>query len=206
MIRPMVSRLALALPLASAATAQAPKPAARICLAPTGIETVAGSASDAMNAVRDAFTSYLTGPSVTVTPLSARLTSQAREVAKAANCPYVLITSIKHTRKNGGNGLLGRMAGSAVQQGVSAAGSSVNNTAGRVATNAAAGAAGTVAYNYGYNVRAKDELTLTTRLESAAGVVLVQKSDERKAKSDNEDLLTPLVQKAAEAVAAAVSK
>ena len=55
-------------------------------------------------------------------------------------------------------------------------------------------------------MKAKDELTLTTRLESGNGAVLAEKTEKRKAKADAEDLLTPLVQSAAEVVAAAVAK
>jgi hypothetical protein len=36
--------------------------------------------------------------------------------------------------------------------------------------------------------------------------VLIEKTDKRKAKSDGEDLLTPMVQQAAEAIAAAVTQ
>jgi len=204
-IRFIIPRLLVALPFASAA-AQAPKTAARICLAPTSVETAAGSASDVMNAVRDAFTSFLTGPSIGVAPLTARLQSQAREEARSSDCPYLLFTSVKHVRKTGGHGLLGRMAGSAVQQGVYTAGAATNSTAGRIVTSATAGAAGAVAYNYASSMKAKDELTLTTRLESASGTVLVEKTEKRKAESDAEDLLTPLVERASTAIAAAVSR
>jgi len=54
-------------------------------------------------------------------------------------------------------------------------------------------------------VRAKDELSLTWRLETGAGEALSEKTEKRKAESDGEDLLTPLAQKAAEAVATAVT-
>jgi hypothetical protein len=54
--------------------------------------------------------------------------------------------------------------------------------------------------------RQKDELALSYRLENAGGQVLVEDSGKRKAKSDGEDLLTPLAQKAAEAIAEAVAK
>jgi len=55
-------------------------------------------------------------------------------------------------------------------------------------------------------VRAHDELTLTYRLEGAGGDVLAEKTEKQKADSDGEDLMTPVAQRAAEAVAAAVSK
>ena len=60
--------------------------------------------------------------------------------------------------------------------------------------------------DYANGSRRKDELTLGYRLESGAGVVLVDESEKQKAKSDGEDLLTPVVQHAAESVVAAAAR
>jgi hypothetical protein len=194
----------LAIPMWRSAAAQQPSPI-RVCIAPTTVEAVTGNALDAANAVREAFASYLTGPTLTTEPLQSRLQSQAREEARGAHCPYVLLTTINHVHKTSmSNGLLGRMAGSAVQAGASAVGSSMGSTVGRVAASATASAAGIAAYNYSSSVKTKDELSLVTRLESASGEVLAERTDKRKAQSDGEDLITPAVAKAAEAIAAAV--
>jgi ABC-type uncharacterized transport system substrate-binding protein len=53
-------------------------------------------------------------------------------------------------------------------------------------------------------VKTKDEMTLSYRLESATGQVLSEDKSSRKAQSDGEDVLTPLVQKAAEKIVSAV--
>ena len=161
-----------------------------------------------MTAVRETFTSFLTGPTLEVAPLTARLPDQAREEAKAANCPYVLFTSVKQTHSSGGGGgsFLGRAAGSAIQQGAYAAGGITGSTAGQIGINAAGGAAGAAASNYGSYTKPNDELTVTARLESGDGKVLVNTSNKKKAESTGEDLLTPLVEKAATQVAGAVSK
>ncbi len=198
----------LFLTLSSAsAVAQGTPGRAHICLAPASVETAGGTAADAMKAVRETFTSYLTGPSLEVAPLSARLPSQAREEAKASNCPYLLLVTLKQVHKSGGgSGLLSRVAGGAAQQGAYAAGASSSSAAGQVAGEAAGGAAGAAASNYGSSTKTKDQLTLTSHLESADGTVLVDMTDTRKAESDGEDMLTPLVEKAATAIAAAVAK
>ena len=188
-----------------ALAAQTAPPAARICLAPATVEGNAGNPDTAMSAVRETFTSFLTGPSLSVTPLTARLESQVREEAKAATCPYLLLTTLKHEHKSSGGGLLGRTVGSAIQQGAWSAAGSVGSTAGRIATDAAAQAAGAAAYNYATATKVKDELTLGYRLESGSGTVILEKSDKRKAQADGEDILTPEVRKAAEAIAAAVA-
>jgi len=140
-----------------------------------------------------------------VQPLSARLQSQVREEAKLAGCQFLLLPSLKHERKTGG-GLLGKVAGGAVQQGAWAVTGSTGSTLGRVAVGAAAGAASSAVSDYAYSSRQKDELTLSYRLEGAGGRVLLDKSEKRKAKSDGEDLLTPVAQRAAEQIANAAAK
>jgi len=217
-VRPIV--LSLLVPLAATtvhaqATSAAPAapaapsgpPKAHICMAPSSVETAGSTAADAIAAVRAQFTSYLTGPTLEVALLQSRLPDQARIEAKADNCPYVLFTTLKQVHKSGGGGggLLGRVAGGAVQQGAYAAGSDVSSTGARVAMNAGAGGAGS-AMSYSGSTQAKDELTLTTHLEAADGTVLVDMTDKRKADSNGEDLLTPLVEKGATAVAQAVAK
>lgn len=201
-------RRLLAPALVATLTAAAPAPwhaaaPIQICLAPTTVD--AGSVGDAAGAVRETFTGFLAGPKFTLTPLEARLESQAREEAKAGNCPYLLLTHVKHTHKQGGGGILGRAAAGAAQQGAWSAGTAIGSVGGRVAAGAAAGAAGAAASNYASSIKSKDELTLSYRLESAGGTALLDKSDKHKAESDGEDLLTPMVQKAAEAIVSAVS-
>ena len=177
----------------------------RICLAPATVEAVPGG-FDPETAVRETFTGFLTGPTLAVTPLEARLVSQAREEAKQAGCAFLLLPTIKHERKTGGGGFLGKVVAGGVQQGAWSAAGAAGSTVGRVAAGAAAGAAANAASDYAASSQVRDELTLKYRLESAAGEVLIEKSGKRKAKSDGEDLLTPLVLPAAEAVAQVLAK
>jgi hypothetical protein len=178
----------------------------RICLAPASVEENSGNATAAMDAAREAFLSYLTGPSLAAHPLKARLAAQVREEAGQAGCPYLLLTTLKHVHRKSGGSALGKMVAGAAQQGAYEAGVATGTTAGRVAGVAAYGAAGQAAYDYASGVHNKDELTLRYRLESPDGTVLVEKEDKRKAKSDGEDLLTPMVAQAAETIVAAVPK
>jgi hypothetical protein len=177
----------------------------QICLAPATVEA-APNGVDPLAAVRDAFTSFLTGPTLAVQPLSARLQSQVRQEAKLAGCQILLLSTVKHERKSGGGGILGKVASGAVNQGAWAVSGSAGSTVGRVVAGAAAGAASSAVYDYASSSRSKDELTLIYRLESGAGALLVEKSEKRKAKSDGEDLLTPLVQRAAETIAEAAAR
>jgi hypothetical protein len=97
------------------------------------------------------------------------------------------------------------MAGSAVQSGAWSAASGASSVVGRAAASAVAGAAGEAASNFASSVKVSDEIELSYRLESADRKVLVKKSEKRKAESDGEDLLTPLVEHAAERIANAVT-
>lgn len=193
--------------MAAPGTASAQDSAAvkRICLAPATVEASASSDA-AIGAVQEAFTTYLSGPTLATQPLKARLTSQVRQEAHQAGCPYLLLATVKHEKKRG-SGILGRVAAGAVQQGAWEAGMGSGSAAGRIAGQAAYGAAGAAATAaYASTFHAKDELTLSYRLESPEGKVLAEDRDKRKAKADGEDLLTPLVEKAAEAIAGVVSR
>ena len=197
--------LVLTLLATDSLAAQGTPAPARICIAPPTAQVASGNSTDAANAVRDAFTAYLTGPTLTVTPLTARLASQAHEEAKQAGCPHVLYTALKHERKQGNN-MLGRMAGSVAEGAAWELRGSASSAAGRVAASAAASAASTAARSFAGNVKSKDEITLDYRLETGDGTIVVKNAGKAKAESDGQDLLTPLIERAAEAVAAAALK
>jgi hypothetical protein len=188
----------------TAAMALEPADTTRICLAPAVVEASTGSAASAGDAVRETFSSFLTGPTLGVQPLSSRLSSQVHTEAKQANCQYLLLTTVKQQHKSGSH-ILGRAAGEAVHEGAWRAAGSVGSTAGSVVASAAAGAANGAVWDMSSTVKAHDELSLSYRLENADGNPLIEKTDKGKASSDGEDLLTPLAQRAAEAVASAVS-
>jgi hypothetical protein len=173
----------------------------RVCIAPAAIES-APSASDAMTAIRDAFSAMLAGPGITPVPLQAKLQSLVRDEAKQSNCAFLLLPTFKHIHKTSGAGLLGKAAFGAVEAGAYEV--SGSSTAARVAAGAAHGAANQAEWHYSYSVKTKDEMTLSYRLESATGQVLSEDKSSRKAQSDGEDVLTPLVQKAAEKIVSAV--
>ena len=194
---------ALAVPSA-AAFAQDNAQAGRICLMPTSVQMVSGSSDAAITAVRASFSSFLTGPSLGVVELKARLQSQAREEAKQANCPYLLLTTMKQQRKTD-RGLLRRATSGAIEAGAGQVIGSARSTEARIAAGAATQAA-MAAREVSYSVKTKDELELTYRLESATGAVLLDKTEKRTAKSDGEDVLTPLVERASEAIASQVAK
>jgi hypothetical protein len=174
-----------------------------ICLAPASAQIPDMRSDEAGTAVGQMFTSYLTGPSLSVVPLTARLASQAREEARQKNCVYVLFASVRQERKTQTTGLLGRIAAGALQNGASQVAANTGSAGTRVVASAAAGGA---ANTYiASSTRIRDTLELEYRLESADGKTLTAHTEKRKATSDGEDLLTPLVEQAAEAVASKVT-
>jgi len=166
----------------------------------TGVD---GDATAFASSLRDLFASYLTGPSLRAVNLEARLASQAIEEARTKECGYVLVTKMtkKHDSGNGLGRALGQAAGSAAYYGVPYYGGSAAAAAARGAVVAGAHAISTLSST----TRAKDELTLEFRLGTVETVLRASpKTEKAKAKRDGEDLLTPLVEKAAEAIASTI--
>jgi hypothetical protein len=195
----------LAIAFAVASMSSAPPAPLPICLAPADAQFPSTDAIEASAAVNEVFKSYLTGPSVSIVPLTARLASQARLEARQASCSFVLFVSAKLERHKRAGGVLGQIAGHAAQDAAWGAAIDASSTTKRVASMAAVGAA-RAATDMAATTRAHDELQLSYRLESTTGAVLKQGKAKRKAKSDGEDLLTPLVERAAEEIVGVVSK
>jgi hypothetical protein len=166
----------------------------------------AGKSDEAVQAVRDVFVSFLSGPTLKVTPLTSRLASQAKEEAKQSHCRYVLFVTLTHKKKTGGSGLFTRAAGEAAGTAVwhIPGGGSAGSAAAR---SAATSVASTALRGVSSNVKAKDEMTLDYRLEAAdRSAPVLTKSEKSKANSDGEDLLTPMVERASTVVANTVTQ
>jgi hypothetical protein len=199
-----VTSAALAQPApATAPGSQAGAPTCIALVLPSA-KGAAGDATEFAKSLRELFTSYLTGPSLRAIPVDARLASQAIEEARQKQCGYLLLTSIERKRNDGSGWgrALGRAAGNAAFYGVPYGG-----TAATAAARGAAIAGAHAISAMAETTKAKDEVTLEYRfgmLDNATRAA--PQTQKAKAKSDGEDLLTPLVEKAAEAIAAAVLK
>jgi hypothetical protein len=191
-------------PVSTAATG-APKKqgSVRIGIVTPKTQMSAGDAAQAAEAVRNTFASYLTGPNLDVIMLNARLPSQVVAEARQRECDFVLYTSLTQKKGSGGgmfSRALGNMAGSAVAH-------IPVNTRGEAAARSVAVTGIHTTSNIASTIKAKDELTIEYKLEATDGAKPeVTNTAKAKAKSDGEDVLTPLIEKAAEAVVAAVMK
>ena len=184
----------------SATTAQ-PTAACIAIMSPT-VEGVPGSAADASKGMSDLMASYLQGPSAKAIILEAKLPSMAAEEAKQKGCEPLLITSV-HRKSGGGRGLmkaLGQAAGTASWD-LPYGGSAAAGVA-RAGTSAGLQTVSSLAQS----TKAKDEISFEYRLQTAGGQTLLgPKTENQKARADDEDLLTPVVTRAAEDIVAATA-
>ena len=182
------------------ATKDSPKQAGviRIGLIMPKVQMSSGDAAQAAEALRGNFASYLRGPGIEVIPLAARLPSLASQEALQNQCDYVL--SLSMSIKKGGGSIFGRAVGNIVG---SAAG---NIPVGGSATTAAAIGGVYTTSAIVSSIKAKDNVTLEYKLEPLdRGRKGLENTAKAKANSDNEDVVTGLIEKAASDVVTTVS-
>lgn len=176
----------------------------RIGLVMPKVQMSAGNAAQTAEAVRNGFAQYLKGPTVEVVPLSAMVASAVIEEARQKQCDYVLYVSMT-VKKGGGGGMFGRAIGNI-------AGSAAGHIpgGGSAATGAARSAAITGVYTtaaIAANIKAKDELSLEYKLDKTenASTVLTN-TGKAKAKSDGDDILTPVIESAAQTIVSTIRR
>jgi hypothetical protein len=172
----------------------------RIGLVLPTVQVTAGDAAQTAEAVRNTFASHLNAPGVEVVTLSAASATEARQ----KQCDYMLFVSMT-VKKGGGGSMFGRSIGNiaGAAAGHIPGGSTAGSAAARSATVAGVYTAATIAGN----TKAKDELSLEYRVDrtDSPNTVLTDAA-KVKAKTDGADILTPQVEKASQAILAAVRK
>jgi hypothetical protein len=156
------------------------------------------SAADLSAAVQNTLAEYLKSPAIELVQLEAKLPSQVEVEAKQKECDFVIFANVSHKKGGGGFGsMFGKVVAPAVGQvGIGHTGSTAGNVAGQVATTAIVNA-GTVSAN----VKQKDELTLDVRLQAPGGASpAASRQFKSKAKSAGEDIITPVVEQAAQMI------
>ena len=170
----------------------------------SGIKT--GSVGDGMNAqalagaIQTSLGEYFKGTGVEIVLLEAKLSSAIEQEARNSNCDFVLFAQVSHKRGGGGFGGLrsiGNVLGGAVPYGGSVAGQVAAETA-RVTIWTAADAAA--------SIKAKDELTLDVNLKKTDGSAALTRQFKSKAKSEGEDIISPIVEQATQAIVDFVNK
>ena len=161
------------------------------------------SAQDLAAAVQNTLASYLKVPNVEIVALEARLSSGITSEAKQKECDYIIYTNVSHKKGGGGGfgGMFGQALGSAIgHTGIGHTGSVAGNLAGQVATQAIVSAT-----TVSSNVKSKDEITLDLKLNRADGSSAIAKVFKAKAKSNGDDIISQIVEQAAEEIVRVVS-
>lgn len=161
------------------------------------------SAQDLSAAVQNTLGEYLKGSKVEIVPLEARLASAITAEAAEKQCAYVLNIQVSH--KKGGGGGFGKMFSSIapVLSNVVPMGG-MGGMGGAIASSVVSTAV-TTAASTSANVKAKDEITLDIKLVNGANAVL-SKQIKAKAKSEGEDIISPMIEQAAQAIVDSIGK
>jgi len=156
------------------------------------------NATDLAAAVQNTLTEYLKSPSVELVQLEAKLPTQIEAEAKQKECDFVIYANVSHKKGGGGGfGMFSKVVAPAVGQvGIGHTGSTAGNVAGQVATSAIVSAGAMSA-----NVKKKDELTLDVRVQASGdSSTAAARQFKSKAKSSGEDIITPVVEQAAQLI------
>jgi hypothetical protein len=162
------------------------------------------SATELAAAIQNSLIEYLKTPKLEIVQLEAKLPSAIADEAKEKECDYVIYANVSHKKGGGGfGGMFGKVLAPAIgQTGLGSTGSTAGNIAGSVATRAIVSAGSMSA-----NVKSKDEITLDIKLVSAQdNSSAFARQYKGKAKSDGEDIISPLIEQAAQAILDAVKK
>lgn len=156
---------------------------------------------DLAAAIQNTFGEYLKNSKVELVNIEAKLPSAQDAEAAEKQCDFVLYATVSHKKGGGGFGMFGKVIGSAVEQtGGGSWGNTGANLAGKVAANSIV-----TATNATSNVKSKDEITLDIKLQKQSAEVL-SKQYKTKAKSAGEDIISPTIEQAAQAIIDAAAK
>jgi outer membrane lipoprotein SlyB len=168
------------------------------------VQLTSGDTAQAAETLRKSFAGYLNGPTIEVVSLSARVAAQALDEARQSQCDYILSASM-NVKKGGGSSMFGRAIGNI-------AGSAAGHIpgGGSASTGAARSAAITGVYTtaaIASSIKAKDELSLEYKLDNVeTSKTVLSNTAKAKAKSDGEDILTPIVETTSRTIVSTVAK
>jgi hypothetical protein len=160
------------------------------------------NAQELAGAIQNTLGEYLKGSRIEIVPLEAKLASAVSDEAREKQCDFILNATVSH--KKGGSGFGGMLKAVAPMMGniIPMAGGAGGAIAGSIASTVITTAAGATA-----NVKPKDEITLDISINPAGGgAAILTKQFKTKAKSGGEDIISPMIEQAAQAILDAVAK
>ena len=154
------------------------------------------AANDLAKAVENTFGQSVKGTKVEIVPIEAKLAAAQTEEAKQKECDYLMTATASHKKGRGGFGGFGKMFSSVAPV------MGYGGIAGQVVASAVITAA-----SMSGSMKAKDELTLDIALNTAAnnGPTLA-KQFKAKAKGDGDDIISAVIQQAAQAIIDTIGK
>jgi len=185
----------------------------RIGVAPPDAQVGQGnnSGADYSTPIRNAEIALMSGPAIEIVPLDSHLAVQLQAEAQQKQCDYILSSAVSVKHSSGGFGKfmkMGSVAASMTPVGMMAhgMGSAVAASAGMAASQIAQQQAVNQLAGFNGQIKSKDDVSVQYQLiATGQNTPVVQNSLAGKAKSDGEDVLTPLLQQAATSVLTAVT-
>ena len=155
----------------------------RIGLVMPTVQASNGNTAQTAETVRNSFAQYLRGSNVEVMTLAAQQPSAAIEEARQGQCDYVLSVSMT-IKKGGGGSMFGRAIG-----------------------NIAGAATGHIPASGATAIKAKDDVTLEYKLDKTeTASTTLTNTAKAKAKSDGDDVLTPLIESASQTILSTIRR
>jgi hypothetical protein len=191
----------------------------RVGVAPPDAQLGQGNnaGADYSTPIRNVEVALMSGPAIEIAALDSHIALQLQAEAQQKQCDYILFSSVsvKHS-SGGGFGKFAKMGGVAASMTpVGGMARGMGGAAAATAASAAASAAAQAAQQQaisqlaGFNgqIKSKDDVTVQYQLNATGQTApLLQNLLKSKAKSDGEDVLTPLLQQTAENVLTQISK
>lgn len=189
-------------------TTVGPKKAGVVRIGLTNVKTGAVgegiNAAELAGAIQYTLADYLKGTNIEIVQIEAKLASAIDSEAKQKECDYVIYAQASHKKGGGGFGGFGKIApvlGNVVPL-AGMSGNVAGAVAGQVAANVIYTAAGVAS-----NVKSKDEISIDAKLQTPGNPSpVLSKQVKAKAKSDGEDIISPLVEQIAQAIVDSVAK
>jgi len=188
----------------------------RIGVAPPDAQVGQGNnaGADYSTPIRNAEIALMSGPAIEIAGLDSHIPMQLQAEAQQKQCDFILFSSVavKHS-SGGGFGKFAKFGGMAAS--LTPMGAMAHGMGGAIAAQGAAMAASQMAQQQAMNqlagfngqIKSKDDVTVQYQLVvTGQSAPVAQNSLKGKAKSDGEDVLTPLLQQTAGEVLGAAAK
>lgn len=189
-------------PVASAQPIGAKKPGSvRIGLFMPQYELGGPGGPTAGESVRTVEEQYLSGPKIEVVRISALLLTQASAEAKEKECDYVLVSSLSQKKSSGGFGALKTLSAASPMVAMIPGGGMA-----AMAASQSLAIASSTSVMASSGVKGKAEVSFDYSLNSVDGTSVLKDGAKTKAKTDGEDVVTPMIQKAATSIVSFLNK